>query len=317
MSSTSRFASDTKRLYLATTGSGPVTAVLVNGQPWSSFDEKSITLPYDEDAAGSGDPDRPGRGQAGAVRRRGSRPPRRHCRTCRQLEQEGASWRPALAEIDAQIARIRYFHQGLVSAGLADSYEAAHARLAVEYLAATCERLKMLSEGKLKRLSDQSQAAADKSYFSTTSKLCEGLEKTVAAYKDSEDVHKKRVYEIWNEPARATASFSSDEAKTHQRAWAKHLGRPILLTNSIGMQFRLIPPGRFSMGSPPDEEWHRPDETLHEVTIAKAFYMATTEVTQRQWKALMGENPSFFTGDDLPVETVTWERRGRVLSQTE
>ena len=36
-----------KRLYLATTGSGPVTAVLVNGQPWKSFDEKSITLPYD------------------------------------------------------------------------------------------------------------------------------------------------------------------------------------------------------------------------------------------------------------------------------
>jgi formylglycine-generating enzyme required for sulfatase activity len=35
--------------------------------------------------------------------------------------------------------------------------------------------------------------------------------------------------------------------------------------------------------------------------------MAKTEVTQKQWKALMGKNPSFFTGDDLPVETVTWK----------
>ena len=109
------------------------------------------------------------------------------------------------------------------------------------------------------------------------------------------------------EPVRANAPFSSDEAKAHQRAWAKHLGQPVQVKNLIGMEFRLIPPGKFTVGSPQDEEWHRPDEILHGVTITKAFYMATTEVTQGQWKALMGENPSFFTGDDLPVETVTWE----------
>ena len=43
------------------------------------------------------------------------------------------------------------------------------------------------------------------------------------------------------------------------------------------------------------------------MTITKPFYMATTEVTQGQWMALMDENPSFCEGDDLPVETVTWE----------
>lgn len=104
---------------------------------------------------------------------------------------------PGLAEIDAKISRIRGFHEGLVSAGLAESYEAAHARLAVEYLAATCQRLKMLSEGRLERLSGQSQYAADKSYLSTTVKLCEGLERTVATYKDSEDAHRKQVDVIW------------------------------------------------------------------------------------------------------------------------
>ena len=104
---------------------------------------------------------------------------------------------PGLAEIDIRIARIREFHRRLLSAGLADSYEAAHARLAVEYLATTLERFTMLAEGKLKRLSDQSQAAADKSYISTTSKLCAGLEQTLASYKGSEDDYKKQVHAIW------------------------------------------------------------------------------------------------------------------------
>ena len=110
------------------------------------------------------------------------------------------------------------------------------------------------------------------------------------------------------EPVQANAPFSSEEAKAHQRAWAKHLGLPVQVTNSVGMKLSLIPPGQFLMGSPPKEEWHRDDETLHRVTLTKAFYMGTTEVTQGQWKALMGTNPSFSTGDALPVETVTWEQ---------
>jgi hypothetical protein len=105
---------------------------------------------------------------------------------------------PDLTKLDAGIAHIRRFHQGLVTAGLADSYEAAHARLAVEYLATTCARLKMLSEGKLDRLPGPSQYAADKSYFCTTANLCDGLERTVNSHKDVADLDGKRVYEIWN-----------------------------------------------------------------------------------------------------------------------
>ena len=108
------------------------------------------------------------------------------------------------------------------------------------------------------------------------------------------------------EPDRANAPFASDEAKSHQHAWAEHLKVPVRVENSIGMKFSLIPPGQFLMGSPPKEEGHRDDEVLHRVTLTKAFYLGTTEVTQRQWKALMGTDPSFCTGDDLPVETVSW-----------
>lgn len=104
---------------------------------------------------------------------------------------------PDLAKIDAAVARIRRFHQELVRAGLADSYEAAHAQLAIEYQAAICTRLKMLAEGKLQRLPGPSQYAADKSYLSTTLKLCAGLRRILDSYQEARDAHKKRVYAIW------------------------------------------------------------------------------------------------------------------------
>jgi formylglycine-generating enzyme required for sulfatase activity len=110
------------------------------------------------------------------------------------------------------------------------------------------------------------------------------------------------------EPIRLRMPFARDKAMAYQRAWAEHLQTPVKLTNSIDMVFTLVPPGEFSMGSPPAEEWHREDEVLHRVTLSKAFYMGTTEVTQEQWKALMDENPSFCIGDELPVETVTWKQ---------
>lgn len=79
-------------------------------------------------------------------------------------------------------------------------------------------------------------------------------------------------------------------------------------TNSIGMQFMLIPAGTFMMGSPEDEAGRGNDETLHKVTISEPFYLQSTEVTQGQWKRVMGNNPSRFTecGNDCPVEDVSW-----------
>jgi formylglycine-generating enzyme required for sulfatase activity len=73
-----------------------------------------------------------------------------------------------------------------------------------------------------------------------------------------------------------------------------------------GLRFVLIPAGRFEMGSPATEKGHRDDETLHYVTLTKPFYMLATEVTQEQWMAIMGSNPSHFHGRNLPVESVTW-----------
>ncbi len=79
-------------------------------------------------------------------------------------------------------------------------------------------------------------------------------------------------------------------------------------TNSIGMKFVYIKLGTFMMGSPKEEPGHQDDETQHEVTLTKGFYMQTTEVTQGQWQAVMGNKPSYFKdcGDNCPVEQVYW-----------
>jgi sulfatase modifying factor 1 len=75
-------------------------------------------------------------------------------------------------------------------------------------------------------------------------------------------------------------------------------GDPI--TNTLGMTFNNIPAGTFMMGSPEDETDRGAEETQHKVTITKAFYMQTTEVTQSQWKAVMGTEP--WKGKDNVIE---------------
>ena len=85
---------------------------------------------------------------------------------------------------------------------------------------------------------------------------------------------------------------------------------PKTVKNSIGMEFVLIPAGEFLMGCSPDDTECRDDEKpLHKVKISKPFYLGKFEVTQGHWKAVMGNNPSYFKeyGDDCPVEKVSWD----------
>lgn len=81
-----------------------------------------------------------------------------------------------------------------------------------------------------------------------------------------------------------------------------------IFTNSIGIDFILIPAGEFDMGSPMGEKYRDPSEgPVHHVKLTSAFYMGKYEVTQKQWREVMGNNPSYFKGDDLPVEQVSWD----------
>jgi formylglycine-generating enzyme required for sulfatase activity len=75
-----------------------------------------------------------------------------------------------------------------------------------------------------------------------------------------------------------------------------------------GIVLTEIPSGRFTMGSPRSEIGRRPDETPHDVTLNRAFFLGQHEVTQQEWRALMGNNPSRFSecGPRCPVENVTF-----------
>lgn len=74
----------------------------------------------------------------------------------------------------------------------------------------------------------------------------------------------------------------------------------------IENDFAKIQGGSFIMGSPASEEGRYDDETEHEVTVSD-FYLGKTQVTQKQWREIMGSNPSHFKNcDECPIENVSW-----------
>lgn len=77
--------------------------------------------------------------------------------------------------------------------------------------------------------------------------------------------------------------------------------RPI--RNSVGMQLKLIPPGTFTMG---DVRGGR-EEMPHQVSLTKPYSIGVHEVTNAQWRQVMGAIPSRSTGDDHPVERIAWK----------
>ena len=79
-------------------------------------------------------------------------------------------------------------------------------------------------------------------------------------------------------------------------------------TNSVGMPFVRIPAGGFLMGSHSNLAFPH-ERPVTQVQIRSAFWMGKYEVTQRQWRAVMGTNPSRFEncGSDCPVESVSWD----------
>ncbi|QDV91080.1 Serine/threonine-protein kinase pkn1 [Phycisphaerae bacterium RAS2] len=110
-----------------------------------------------------------------------------------------------------------------------------------------------------------------------------------------------------------TSLSPSHPALDDWRKRVEGLGPPKELTLDLGggvkLDLVLIPAGEFMMGSPDDEEDRDSDEgPQHRVRISKPFYMGKYEVTQAQWQAIMGSNPSRFKGDGtLPVDSVSWE----------
>ncbi len=90
------------------------------------------------------------------------------------------------------------------------------------------------------------------------------------------------------------------------------------LGGGVEMEFVWIPPGEYMRGgrlSPKEAakkyerraSWYEREHPLHEVRLTEGFWMAKTPVTQAQYERMTGENPSFFVGENRPVERVSWD----------
>ena len=126
----------------------------------------------------------------------------------------------------------------------------------------------------------------------------------------------------WNE---YYGMVTMENAVRRQALWSAKLRLPVKIENRIGMQFTLIPPGEFDMGS---SDW-KDSQPVHRVRITSPFYMGTTPVTQGQWEAVMLKNPSYYKNGKLfkfgimknrtkpqcPVESVSWNDCQRFLDR--
>lgn len=87
-------------------------------------------------------------------------------------------------------------------------------------------------------------------------------------------------------------------------------------TNSVGIEFVRIPAGTFFMGANRHFENADSDELpRHKVRITRPFYLSKYEITQAQWVAVMGSNPSHFKGRNRPVEQVSWHDVQRFIER--
>lgn len=100
---------------------------------------------------------------------------------------------------------------------------------------------------------------------------------------------------------------------TSQRDYAEQSGLPLWFENLLGIRFVLVPPGTFTMGSAEAEAGRDGDETPHQVTISKPFYLAHTQVTNGQFRRFRdGHDSSSFkghglNGDSQPAVYVSWD----------
>jgi formylglycine-generating enzyme required for sulfatase activity len=98
-------------------------------------------------------------------------------------------------------------------------------------------------------------------------------------------------------------------------------GRPARWIDPVtGIDFILVQPSVFQMGTPDSEPLREAQEIRHEVRLTRPYYLAAHELTQSQWTRVMGSNPSFFQscGELCPVERLNYydvEQLIRVLNQ--
>jgi hypothetical protein len=191
-----RFGS--KRLYLSTVGSGPVTSVTVNGREWREFDAETVTLAYSATPERAEVVIRLGEGTSDGGESVTTAPS--------MLSAPGAGAPSTLnaaadsklpSEIAQKRARLDRFHRALMAAGMGQSYEASHAALAIACIDSIAERQRLRESGNIPTLPEPARSAAEKCYADSANNLFTGLETLLKGYAESPDANKRRAAELW------------------------------------------------------------------------------------------------------------------------
>jgi hypothetical protein len=171
-----------KRLRLTTHGTGPITAVQINGQPYNHFTATEITLPYSDEVPKDA---RIAIALGGAT----FETPIPTLALAPPLPPALRDFPADLASLKPKAERLQRFVTAINATDKAGSYEAAHARLATDAIAAALTRATLVkSGGTLPKLPDATQKAADQSYLTTAEKLYDGLDKLLTPRPESDPV---------------------------------------------------------------------------------------------------------------------------------
>jgi len=106
----------------------------------------------------------------------------------------------------------------------------------------------------------------------------------------------------------------SAAVRAAQQSFSLDARLPVEVENSIGMRFRLVPPGTAMLGSPPQEAGRGDSEVQHVFVAPEPFYLGACEVTQSEWSQCLPASPAHFPGPRRPVEEVTWHDGQRFLA---
>ena len=183
----------TKRIYISSKGLGAVTGVKVNGRKWKQFDSGSVFLPYDKTPDIAKVELQLGSVKAVASKTLGRSLPR-GMPVILPKEEAPAEF----AGLSRKAEVLKAFQGRLKSAGLGDSYEAAHARLAEQAIDTAMLRRRLQEASLIKPLPASSQAAADKSYVDTANKLYDGLEAVLKSYTGSAVPARQKLNLLWS-----------------------------------------------------------------------------------------------------------------------
>ena len=193
-------------------------------------------------------------------------------------------------------------------------------RAAEEAAKRAADELRRMQDERLASLETDARASATRLWAQSKALREIGGEQACTAVATFETAYAAATVSIDGGPTRAVTIAEVADA----RAWLRSAGcggsgQPASTSKAgpapskLGLSMVWLEPGTFWMGSPEGEPGRSSDEQRHQVTLSQGFWLASTEVTQEQYRSVVGKNPSTadykgvsLLGDDLPVQTVSW-----------